>query len=37
LADAALDHLVYNAYKISLKGASMRKRKAKLTQPTQPE
>jgi len=37
LADAILDRLVHNAYKINLKGASMRKRQAKLTQPTQPE
>lgn len=31
LADAILDRLVHNAYKISLKGESMRKRKTKLT------
>jgi DNA replication protein DnaC len=31
LADAILDRLVHNAYKIALKGESMRKRKAKLT------
>jgi DNA replication protein DnaC len=31
LADAILDRLVHNAYKIGLKGESMRKRKAKLT------
>lgn len=37
LADAILDRLVHNAYKINLKGASMRKRKAKLTPSTQPE
>ena len=37
LADAILDRLVHNAYKINLNGGSMRKRKAKLTQPTQPE
>jgi len=32
LADAALDRLVHNAYKITLKGDSMRKCTAKLTQ-----
>jgi DNA replication protein DnaC len=37
LADAILDRLVHNAYKINLKGESMRKRKAKLTRTTQPE
>jgi DNA replication protein DnaC len=37
LADAILDRLVHNAYKINLKGASMRKRKAKLTQSARPE
>jgi len=37
LADAILDRLVHNAYKINLKGGSMRKRKAKLTPTTQPE
>jgi DNA replication protein DnaC len=31
LADAILDRLVHNAYKINLKGDSMRKRKATLT------
>jgi len=31
LADAILDRLVHNAYKISLKGESMRKRKTELT------
>lgn len=31
LADAILDRLVHNAYKINLKGESMRKRKTKLT------
>ena len=31
LADAILDRLVHNAYKILLKGESMRKRKAALT------
>ena len=35
LADAILDRLVHNAYKLNLKGESMRKKKAKLTlQPT---
>ncbi len=33
LADAILDRLVHNAYRINLKGESMRKRQAKLTQP----
>jgi len=37
LADAILDRLVHNAYKINLKGGSMRKRKAKLTRTTQIE
>lgn len=37
LADAILDRLVHNAYKIDLKGASMRKRNTKLTETTQPE
>ncbi len=32
LADAILDRLVHNAYKINLKGESMRKRRNKLTQ-----
>ena len=31
LADAILDRLVHNAYKITLHGESMRKRPAKLT------
>jgi len=31
LADASLDRLVHNAYKISLQGESMRKRQAQLT------
>ncbi len=35
LADAILDRLVHNAYKINLKGGSMRKRTAKLTRTTQ--
>ena len=30
LADAILDRLVHNAYKINLKGESMRKRKSKI-------
>lgn len=34
LADAILDRLVHNAYKINLKGESMRKRKSKLTDTT---
>jgi len=33
LADAILDRLVHNAYKINLKGESMRKRKTNLTAP----
>ncbi|MFT5389832.1 MAG: DNA replication protein DnaC [Gammaproteobacteria bacterium] len=33
LADAILDRLVHNAYKLNLKGGSMRKRRAKLTFP----
>jgi DNA replication protein DnaC len=37
LADAILDRLVHNAYKINLKGGSMRKRQAKLTPASQPE
>ena len=37
LADAILDRLVHNAYKINLKGGSMRKRRAKLTRYTQAE
>ena len=35
LADAILDRLVHNAYKLELKGESMRKRKKKLTQTDQ--
>ncbi len=35
LADAILDRLVHNAYKLNLKGGSMRKRTAKLTRTTQ--
>jgi DNA replication protein DnaC len=34
LADAILDRLIHNAYKVTLKGESMRKRTAKLTQRT---
>jgi len=34
LADAILDRLVHNAYKINLKGESMRKNKSSLTAPT---
>jgi len=34
LADAILDRLVHNAYKINLRGDSMRKRQAKLTSTT---
>ena len=37
LADAILDRLVHNAYKINLKGESMRKRKTILTAPTHSE
>jgi len=37
LADAILDRLVHNAYKINLKGESMRKRKPKLTATTESE
>jgi DNA replication protein DnaC len=37
LADAILDRLVHNAYRIHLKGASMRKRKANLTHTTPTE
>ena len=33
LADAILDRLVHNAYNINLKGESMRKKRANLTQP----
>ena len=31
VADAILDRLIHNAYKINLKGESMRKKKSKLT------
>lgn len=34
LADAILDRLVHNAYRINLKGESMRKRKSRLTKAT---
>lgn len=34
LADAILDRLIHNAYKVTLKGESMRKRTARLTQRT---
>ena len=37
LADAILNRLVHNAYKINLSGGSMRKRRATLTHTTQPE
>jgi DNA replication protein DnaC len=37
LGDAILDRLVHNAYRINLKGESMRKRHAKLTPTTPPE
>ena len=37
MADAILDRLVHNAYKINLKGGSMRKRKVNLTRTAQPE
>jgi DNA replication protein DnaC len=33
LADAILDRVIHDAYKINLKGESMRKKKSKLTQP----
>jgi DNA replication protein DnaC len=33
LADTILDRLVHNAYRINLKGESMRKRTGKLTSP----
>ena len=36
IADALLDRLVHNAHKIKLKGESMRKRKAALTQKEEP-
>ncbi|OPE12301.1 transposase, partial [Pseudomonas aeruginosa] len=37
LADAILDRLVHNAYRIHLKGESMRKRAKKLTTPGAPD
>ena len=36
LADAILDRLVHNAYTINMKGESMRKKRANLTQPDHP-
>ncbi|MFQ5550933.1 MAG: IS21-like element helper ATPase IstB [Gemmatimonadales bacterium] len=36
-ADAILDRLVHNAYKLKLKGGSMRKNKRPLTQPDHPQ
>jgi DNA replication protein DnaC len=35
LADAILDRIIHNAHKITLKGESLRKTKAKLTQSDQ--
>ena len=37
LADAILDRLVHNAYKVNLRGESMRKRHATFTTPTASE
>jgi DNA replication protein DnaC len=37
LADAILDRLIHNAYRINLKGESMRKTKSKLTKPPDSE
>lgn len=37
LADAIMDRLVHNAYKINLKGESLRKKQAKLTLPSEIE
>ena len=37
LADAILDRLIHNAYRINLKGESLRKRRSKLTAPTPSE
>lgn len=37
LADAILDRLIHNAYKINLKGGSMRKHKTQLTHTSHPE
>ena len=37
LADAILDRLVHNAYKINLRGESLRKQKTKLTRDTDSE
>lgn len=36
LADAILDRLLHNAYKLNLKGESMRKRQKQLTQTAYP-
>ena len=36
-ADAILDRLVHNAYKLKLKGGSLRKKKTRLTQPDHPQ
>jgi DNA replication protein DnaC len=36
LADAILDRLVHNAYKVELKGESMRKKRITLDQKTEP-
>ena len=37
LADAILDRLVHNAYRLNLDGESMRKKKSKLTENTETE
>ena len=37
LADAILDRLIHNAYKLPLKGESMRKQRSKLTEPQHSE
>jgi DNA replication protein DnaC len=36
LADAILDRLVHNAYKLELKGESMRRKRTTLDQKTEP-